>query len=401
MNLIRHRSPKVENNLSNIYFKSPEKKENESNTINFNNPEILSSNKNFNNKFNYNYNIKNYNYYEEIAKAFNFITFVLKQKDLQIKELKIKIKNLENQLSDMNDSNIMTFNNKEVNNNQTTPTNKTTNLNSNSKKINFKISTYNNNYHNKTNIIQFNSDSNKYNQLTHNLLATQIKNISISNKNNKLYDNNNINMANKIKNSTNINKINNYRNNTEISKKSDNNNNNNYKKNNVNSEISNKQININMNINEHSNEKKNINKIRKEPYHQNYQNLNLKNRNEIAKNYKNYTTETDIPKEGFEKIKVVSFEHSMSNLGKPNSKSNSFTLSDDGNIIQSKIEVKNYLKEMKSKLEPPNFKKFITLIKTLIKNKNSEQKNEIILNIKNLIGDKSLITKFENIMKIK
>ena len=64
----------------------------------------------------------------------------------------------------------------------------------------------------------------------------------------------------------------------------------------------------------------------------------------------------------------------MSNLGKPNSKSNSFSLSGDGNFIKSKLEVKNYLKEVKKKIRTQKFKKFITLIKSLIKNKNSEQK---------------------------
>ena len=158
-----------------------------------------------------------------------------------------------------------------------------------------------------------------------------------------------------------------------------------------------------MNINEHSNEKKNINKIRKEPYYTNYnQNINIKNRNMIpaTKNCKNYTTETD-SSGGLEKIKIVSFDHTMSNLGKPNSKSNSFTLSDDRNTIQSKNGIKNYLKQIKSILEPQKFKKFITLIKSLIKNRNSEQKSQLVLEIKNIIGDKNLISKFESIMKIK
>ena len=317
MNPIRHKSPRVKNNLYNNSFISPEKKEKEANIINFNNPDILNNNNN--NQLNYKYNVKNYNYYEEIAKAFNFITFVLRQKDKQIKELKIKIKDLQSQLNDLNDTNLMTFNKKDINLNQT-QINQDSNLNAN--KNNFKVSTFNNNQ-NKLNIIPFNSDINKYNQLTHNLWPGQTKNNNmnnnIKNKNDKIYDNN-TNMKNKIRNSTNINKINNYRNNTEIAKKLDNNNN--Y----VNNELMNKQININMNINEHSNEKKNINKIiRKEPYHTNYnQNVIAKNRNNLAaaKNYKNYTTETD-SSGGLEKVKLVSFDHSMSNLGKPNSKSNS------------------------------------------------------------------------------
>ena len=83
----------------------------------------------------------------------------------------------------------------------------------------------------------------------------------------------------------------------------------------------------------------------------------------------------------------------MSNLGKPNSKSNSFSLSGDGNFMKSKLEVKNYLKEVKRNLEPQKFKKFITLIKSLIKNKNSGQKDQIIFEIKNLLSDKCLYNK--------
>ena len=47
----------------------------------------------------------------------------------------------------------------------------------------------------------------------------------------------------------------------------------------------------------------------------------------------------------------------------PGSKGNSFKLSDDENQIISKSDVKNYLKEVKNKLEPDKFKKFITQIK--------------------------------------
>ena len=71
-----------------------------------------------------------------------------------------------------------------------------------------------------------------------------------------------------------------------------------------------------------------------------------------------------------------------------------------GNQITSKSDVKNYLKEVKNKLEPDRFKKFITQIKALTKNKNIAQKNIIILQIKNILMDKNLISKFETIMKI-
>ena len=83
-----------------------------------------------------------------------------------------------------------------------------------------------------------------------------------------------------------------------------------------------------------------------------------------------------------------------------NSKSNSFTLSDEG-LVQSKNEIKKYLREIKDKMEPNKFKKFVELIKTLIKNKNSGQKNATISEIKSILFDKNLINKFENILKIK
>ena len=128
-NQIRHRSPKTQNNFfNNYYLKSQRKKD--INIINLNNNIAQSSN---NVQFNINFNNTN-NYYEEISKAFNFITFILKKKDNQIKELKRKISNLEKQLNDINETNIVTFNNKDIGEiysseeNQTFPyLNKTTN----------------------------------------------------------------------------------------------------------------------------------------------------------------------------------------------------------------------------------------------------------------------------------
>ena len=106
-NQIRHRSPKTQNNFfNNYYLKSPVKKD-----INIINLDVSSKRNQIN--YNYNYNNTN-NYYEEITKAFNYITFILKKKDSQIKEMKIKIKELEQQLSDINETNIMTFNNQDI-----------------------------------------------------------------------------------------------------------------------------------------------------------------------------------------------------------------------------------------------------------------------------------------------
>ena len=364
MNPIRHKSPKTQNSMANNYFNSP--KRNEINIINFNNGGVISSHKNFNinnNHFNYNYNKKDYNYYDEIAKAFNFITFVLKQKDNQIEELKLKVKQLQKQINDINETNIMTFNNKDITEFSSTEEN----LNKLNSNINdFKSITFN--YNQKKSNLFSSDNSNKYKQITHNILSTQIGNnvnsISQSNiinnkkdkeKNKNNENNNSLNIISRIKNlkSSNI-----Y-------------NNNNYNNKYVNLESLNNQVNMNVNINEHSSEKNNINPIKKGSYH----NINLRNRNESGGKFKNFTANyNDNNILRTEKMKILNFEHSLSNIGKANSKSNSFNLSDDGNIIQSKKDVKKFLMEIKGKLDAVKFKQFITKIKSLIKNKKSFKK---------------------------
>ena len=338
MKEMRHRYPKIENNLfNNYYLKSQDRKDN--NIINFNNIEIRHNN-------------KEYNYYDEIKKAFNFITSILKQKDHQINILKIKIKELEQQLSDINETNIMTFNNQDI-----------SEIYPKEDKIN---------YENKNNLKRFTYENN-----TKKLHIFNSK--DLNKKKNNLYPqnniiNNNINIINPIKTSTNINKINNYR--KEIT-------NNNYDY-------------INNNINEYSNDKKkNINFIRKEQYNNK---INIKYRN-TNNNIKNYTNDTDTSIKN-NKIKIYNI-NLPNKMNSKNSKSNSITLSNDSTISQSKVEIKNYLKEIKLKMSPDKFKKFISLIKTLVKNKNSIQKNEIIYEIKNMLIDKNLINKFENILNIK
>jgi hypothetical protein len=392
MNPIRHKSPKTQNSMANNFFNSP--KRNEINIINFNSGGVISNHKNFNinnNHFNYNYNKNDYNYYDEIAKAFNFITFVLKQNDNQIKELKIKIEQLQKQLNNINETNIMTFNNKDINEFASTEEN-FNKLNSNMN--GFKSITFNYNQ-NKINMLS-SENSKKYKQMTHNILSTQIgssmNNINQSNILNKTNDklknknnenNNSLNIIGKIKNLKNVYIYNN---------------NNNYKNKYESLESLNNQINLNVNINEHSSEKNNINPIKKGSYH----NINLRNRNGSGGKFINFNTnynDNDVLRT--KKMKIVNFDHSLNNLGKDNSRSNSFNLSDDGNTIQSKKEVKKLLKEIKGKLKAEKFKIFITYIKYLINNKNSDQKSKIIFEINNLLADKNLIAKFENIMKIK
>ena len=415
MKPIRHRSPKTENTFANNIFQSPKKKH--INIINIDKGRNIINNRNIgiNNQFNYNYNKNDYNYYEEITKAFNFITFVLKQKDIQIKELKSTINNLQKQLNEINETNIMTFYKQEISD--------FSNQNSNLKFLNKKSS---NNFlspdsNNKGKMRQMmnnfcsvqtevnsinttNSNNNSYNNSNNNIFITKNSFGNELNKNIGV-DNNSMNIIHKIKNTTNINRINNFRN--IESDKINNNininnsiNNNLYNFNKFSNEKQNNQINLNMN--EHSTERKNINQIRNESYHSN-QNINLKKyNNENIKASKNGDTKTDTESlMGTDKIKILTFENSTYNLGKSGSKSNSFNMSDDGNIITSKQDVKNYLKEVKNKLDSERFKKFITNIKLLTKNKIPSQRNEIILQIKNLLIDKNLINKFESIMKIK
>ena len=370
-NQIRHRSPKTQNNFfNNYYLKSPLKKD-----INIINLDISSKK----NQINYNYNNTN-GCYEEITKAFNYITFILKKKDSQIKEMKIKIKELERQLNDINETNIMTFNNKDITEIYSDET-------SNPKKSNLKRITYNNNIPNKTSIF-FSKRNN--------------------NENSKKINNNNLNIINRIKNSTNINKINDYRNKVDFkgnkiiyinNTKINNNNNDKY----LNTEENNRKIETNItninninNTNEHSNEKKNVNIIRKEPY---YNNMNIKYRNSSGNKSKNFPTNETDTSTGNDKLKLYNLSY-MGRANSRNSKDNSITLSDEG-LCKSKTEIKNYLKEIKYKIAPDKFKKFVELIKVLVKNKNTGQKNAIIYEIKNILVDKNLIDKFENILKIK
>ena len=415
---MRHRSPKTENNYANNFLKSPKKRQfniipldNKKNNDSFFNKKNYNNNNN-NNHLIFNYNKNNYNYYDEITKAFNFITFVLKQKDLQIQELKIKIKDLEKQLNDINETNIMTFNNQDV---------ITTSSNESNLKFLQNNKNMSNKFQNKLNLIQdknkggnwntqieisnnnsnnASNNSNIINIYKNNNFGNEANKSNINNINNKIiFDNNNINIIHKTKNSTN--RVSDYRNATEIGKKNIN----------FNLNYNNKFMNdipinsLNVNTNEHSNEKKNINKIRKESYHSNQNiNINLKNKNEYIKLGKNldpknldFISDNENINEQ-DKIKILNLNN-YEKFEKSGSRSNSFNLSDDGNMIISKKDVKNYLKEVKNKLEPDKFKKFISYIKNLTKNKSIEERNIIILQIKNLLVDKILISKFENIMK--
>ena len=407
MKPVRSRSPKLQNNYVNNYYQSPNSpKRNKFNIINLNNNQNEINKRNSNNHFNFKYNNNNFNYYEEITKAFNFITFILKQKDSQILELKLKIKNLERQLNSINETNMMTFNNQEIVTNSSNASqikilNNNKNVNKMQKNMNLMSPDISNNKINNTilnSLFTSQTDIKNNNNISNNNsgIINIYKNNNFANdinKNNIDIDNK-INIIHKIQNSKKLNKINNY----DLTEP---NNNYNIDDNNrlYNDDIQNKVFNLN--TNEYSSDRKNINKIRKESY-QSSQNIkiNIRNNHGSMKERQNLKSQNLINESENileqNKLKIVTFD----NFTKPGSKSNSFNLSEDGGTITSKSDVKNYLKEVKHKLEPDRFKKFITQIKALTKNKNNEHKNSILLQIKNILNDKNLFSKFEMIMKV-
>ena len=206
----------------------------------------------------------------------------------------------------------------------------------------------------------------------------------------KVMNENNVNVVHKIKNPThNINDIN---------KKIHFKNLNEGKKINYNRKFINEQPvkQINQNMSESSTERKNINNnIRREPYKNNNNNIKIKIKqiNEI----KNFTKSSGNLSNSA-KIKT-NLENTLTSSGHTESISNTYNMSEEENFISSKNDIKIFLKEVKKKLEPERFKKFITQIKALTKNKNND-KNSIIIKIRNLLVDKALINKFEDIMKV-
>ena len=85
--------------------------------------------------------------------------------------------------------------------------------------------------------------------------------------------------------------------------------------------------------------------------------------------------------------------------------SNSFMITNNGSkdSSQSRNDVKNYLKEVKSIVDPKMFKEFIKNIKLLTNKTAKVNKKAIIDNVKNLFGDQyiDLYMKFETILGVK
>lgn len=80
------------------------------------------------------------------------------------------------------------------------------------------------------------------------------------------------------------------------------------------------------------------------------------------------------------------------------------TYNGGGSQTSAKADVKNYLKEVKSRIEPRKFKEFIRNIKLLTaKNKNTFNREIIVESIRKIFGDENndLFIKFENIIGVK
>ena len=80
------------------------------------------------------------------------------------------------------------------------------------------------------------------------------------------------------------------------------------------------------------------------------------------------------------------------------------TYNGGGSQTSSKADVKNYLKEVKSRIEPRKFKEFIRNIKLLTaKNKTAFNREIIVESIRKIFGDENndLFIKFENIIGVK
>ena len=344
MRLKRHISPENQKPLINNFFNSPIKKETNLNNSNYKafifNDKNMS--KNHTTKFNcFNNNI---NYYEEIKKAFNFITFILKQKDAEIKRLKYKVKDLQKQLDDINEKNLMTFNNEKINeillNDDQSYCLDIGNTDSN---INKK---------NKKKIMINRLQSSNFNNLMKNFFSSSPKpnangnifslslqdNSGIYNNNNNFSRNKDINFEKKIKiihkkKSLNKNKINNYKNITEIYNKTLDNNNNSYN----NKYKNNQNTNITINMNDYINN--NItNRIRKN-YHINKNNIKTK-----IMEYKNFPNESN----NFEKKetkKINDLDIFEFNNKRINSNNNILKMNDKVDLTRSKNKTNNFIKE--------------------------------------------------------
>lgn len=114
----------------------------------------------------------------------------------------------------------------------------------------------------------------------------------------------------------------------------------------------------------------------------------------VERNNVNYNSDTE---------KVINNKFGYDNLSHSNDHS-VLTYNGVRSQSSSKADVKNYLKEVKSKIEPKKFKEFIRNIKLLTaKNNSSLNKNIIVESVRILFGEehKDLFIKFESIIGVK
>ena len=118
--------------------------------------------------------------------------------------------------------------------------------------------------------------------------------------------------------------------------------------------------------------------------------FNINNQYNLEKQYSNNSNNTN--------------NTNNTNLNDKLKENSAFTGNSSNSKVHTKNEVKLYLKEVKSKVEPSIFKEFISNIKLLTsaKEKNGVDRKEIIENVKRLFGEqyKDLFIKFQLIIGV-
>jgi hypothetical protein len=127
--------------------------------------------------------------------------------------------------------------------------------------------------------------------------------------------------------------------------------------------------------------------------------INLRKNNIRGNNYMRSISQNN-PNYNSDNENMVRRYPGYDNLSHSNDNS---VLTYNGVQASSKKDVKNYLKEVKSKIEPKKFKEFIRNIKLLTaKNNSALNKNVIVESVRILFGDehKDLFIRFENIIGV-
>ena len=380
-NLIRCVSPPSQKNFKRfVCLNSPTNKQNSDNKINI--PNNLNTTP-----------INEYNCYEEIKKAFNFITFILHKKDNQIKSLKKKINDLEIQINKFAKNTTSSFRiSKDL-----TENNIHTKLN---KQDSVKSFNYGNLINNNISNNCSNSNYNSYINLNDSILIPKKFNkIKLfSNNSNTITSQNSNNNSNQI--------INIGRENYKIPKIDY------FNKNQKFLQSSNKKKFTSLDSEKHKARKPILNDKNNNYMDENFSykinntcanKINIYNENSIIniqgkKNKINLRINNSCDRKEIKKM--FSNDNYISDKQRYRFKNNSLSCDSEN----PKNEVKNYLREVKSKLNPEDFQKFIRYIKILTNCKNLyEQKILVIEEIKKIFGSENydLFIKLENITHIK